>query len=378
MENGEASNKNHLEYNLFTLNVKPEWQITRQLAISQQASYILNNVTERYFIPDEGVPSYTTSTSDVVTDNQSKAYSSKQTTVQTDTRIDWANRYGGHYINVFGGYRFLSDAFNSDGIQADNSAGDKLPNITSEMENRHVDGVQEAWKSSMVYLSADYNFADKYFLQATVTGETSTRFGRNADGGMKIGKYVWGIFPSLQAAWVVSAEPFFRNVKGIDYLKFNVGIDQSGNDNIDCFASRTYFASTQFLNQTSGLALANIGNDRLKWERVTRVSAGFDWLFTDGYGKDWTRIRITTDEGRLSFGFYRYSGDPLSSFICNEGNWDIEVISMEQWRGQEYVHGIWTLVLEQAEFDAVIDETVEYYRDLEDKGIISVEKEGLS
>ena len=57
LENGEASNKNHLEYNLFTLNVKPEWQITRQLAISQQASYILNNVTERYFIPDEGVPS---------------------------------------------------------------------------------------------------------------------------------------------------------------------------------------------------------------------------------------------------------------------------------------------------------------------------------
>lgn len=35
-------------------------------------------------------------------------------------------------------------------------------------------------------------------------------------------------------------------------------------------------------------------------------------------------------------------------------------------------------MLEQAEFDAVIDETVEYYRDLEDKGIISVEKEGLS
>ena len=318
LENGEASNKNHLEYNLFTLNVKPEWQITRQLAISQQASYILGNVTERYFIPDEGVPSYTTSTSDVVTDNQSKAYSSKQTTVQTDTRIDWANRYGGHYINVFGGYRFLSDAFNSDGIQADNSAGDKLPNITNEMENRHVDGVQEAWKSSMVYLSADYNFADKYFLQATVTGETSTRFGRNADGGMKIGKYVWGIFPSLQAAWVVSAEPFFRNVKGIDYLKFNVGIDQSGNDNIDCFASRTYFASTQFLNQTSGLALANIGNDQLKWERVTRVSAGFDMGLIDNrlslgfnFYKSWVDDMLT----QKSIG--GVSG--LDSYWCNDG-----------------------------------------------------------
>ena len=65
-------------------------------------------------------------------------------------------------------------------------------------------------------------------------------------------------------------------MKGIDYLKLNVGIDQSGNDNIDCFASRSYFAPSAFLNHTSGLALANIGNDKLKWETVTRISVGLD------------------------------------------------------------------------------------------------------
>lgn len=280
LENGDASNKNRLEYNLFTLNVMPRWQITPRLAVSQQASYILNNVSEHYFIPDEGVPTFSTGT-DEPTDNQAKAYSAKQTTVQTDTRIDWNNRYGGHSINVFGGFRYLSDAFNSDGIQADNSVGDKLPNITDDMDNRKVQGIVEAWKSTSVYVSADYNFADKYFLQGTVTAETSTRFGRNADGGVKLGDYVWGVFPSLQAAWVVSAEPFFRKVGFIDYLKLNVGVDQTGNDNIDCFASRSYFASTPFLNQSAGLVLANIGNDRLKWERVTRISAGLDMGLLD-------------------------------------------------------------------------------------------------
>ena len=278
LENGEASNKNRLEYNLFTLSATPKWKINRYLTLSEKATYVLNNVSERSFVPDEGVPSFMENDGQE-TQNRSMGYSSKQLSVSSDTRIDWARRYGGHVINLFGGFRYMSDSFNSDGIQADNTVGDKLPNITNEMDNRVVDGVFEEWKSTALYVNADWSYADKYFLQGTVTAETSTRFGKNATGGVKLGDYVWGVFPSLQAAWVVSAEPFFRNVKGIDYLKVNVGVDQSGNDNIDCFASRTYFSPVDYLSQTSGLALANIGNDRLKWETVTRVSVGADMSF---------------------------------------------------------------------------------------------------
>ena len=70
--------------------------------------------------------------------------------------------------------------------------------------------------------------------------------------GGETGRLCLGDIPVLAGGLVVSAEPFFQNVKGIDYLKLNVGIDQSGNDNIDCFASRSYFAPSAFLNHTSG------------------------------------------------------------------------------------------------------------------------------
>ena len=132
-----------------------------------------------------------------MTANRSRAYSSKQLSVASDTRIDWSYRYGGHVIHLFGGFRYLSDSFNSDAIRADNSAGDKLPNITNEMKNRKVDGIIEEWKSTAVYVNADWNYADKYFLQGTLTAETSTRFGRNATGGVKLGDYVWGMIPVL-------------------------------------------------------------------------------------------------------------------------------------------------------------------------------------
>ncbi len=317
LENGEASNKNRLEYTLFSLSAMPKWKINRYLTLSERVSYVLNNVTERSFIPDEGVPTFTEGTEDA-TRSRSQAYSSKQLAISSDTRINWLRRFGGHRVNLFGGFRYQSDSFSSDALRADNGVGDKLPNITSSMDNRRVKGIIEDWKSTAVYVNADWNYADKYFLQGTVTAETSTRFGKNADGGVRLGDYSWGVFPSLQAAWVVSAEPFFRNVKGIDYLKVNVGIDQSGNDNINSFASRSYFATEEFLNQTSGLALANIGNDQLKWETVTRVSAGVDMSFC---------------HDRLSVGFNYYKSyvndmltlkslggvSGLRNYWCNDG-----------------------------------------------------------
>jgi len=268
LENGEASNKNRLEYSLFTLNVMPEWKILKNLTLSERISYTLNNLTERYFLPDEGVPAIA-NTSGIDTENQSKALSAKQISLQSDTRIAWTNRYLAHTLNVMAGFRYYSDSYNSDGIQADNSAGDKMPNITSSMSNRLVKGDVQQWKSTAAYVYGDWNYASRYFLQASLTAETSTRFGKNAEGGMKLGKYVWGFFPSVQAAWQALLNP----VK----LRLHTGIDIAGNDDINPYASRTYFVSTPFLNQTAGLTLGNIGNDKLKWETTTKWNIGFDF-----------------------------------------------------------------------------------------------------
>lgn len=317
LDNGSASNKNRLEYSLFSLNITPEWTINKQFSFSQKVSYVLNNVSERSFLPDEGVPTITSSGSKD-TKNQSKAFASKQTSVLSDSRIQWKNQYNAHTLSAFGGFRYMSDSYHSDGITADNTVGDKLPNIGNNMVNRKVTGIAENWKSTGVYFNADWNYAEKYFLQATLSSETSTRFGENADGGIKLGDYVWGVFPSLQAAWVASGESFFQGVKGIDYLKLNVGIDQSGNDNIDCFASRTYFSPEEFLNQTSGLALANIGNDQLKWETVTRLSAGLDMaLFNNRVAFGFNYFTSKVDNLLTWKKLAGVSG--LKYYLCNEG-----------------------------------------------------------
>lgn len=278
--NGDASNKNRLEYSLFTLGAEPVWTISKDWKVSEKVSYALNNVTERSFTPEEGVASISNSTG-IDTKNQAKANSYKQTSLQSDTRLTWAHRFGGHSLTAFGGFRCMSDSFNADAIKADNSAGDKMPNITSDMSNRSVSGTVENWKSTTAYINADWNYAQRYFLQATVSAATSTRFGENADGAFKIGKYAWGLFPSLQASWDMASEHFMGGVKFVNALKINLGYDVSGNDDIDSYASRTYFVATPFLNQTRGLSLANIGNDQLKWETTRRLTMGLETTLFD-------------------------------------------------------------------------------------------------
>ena len=108
---------------------------------------------------------------------------------------------------------------------------------------------------------------------------TSSRIGDEADG-LKLADVVWGLFPSVEAAWVLSNEKFLSGVKGINYLRLNVGYDITGNDDIDYTASRSYFVSNLMLNsQVTGLSIGNIGNTELKWETTRRLTAGLEANF---------------------------------------------------------------------------------------------------
>lgn len=317
IEGGEASNKNSLSYSLFSMNVRPEWRLGNRLTITEQISYVLNNITERYFLPDEGVPAIGNGVNGMVV-NESRAFSSKQASLLSDTRMIWKNKEGRHSIETIGGMRYMADTYNNDGITANNTVSDKMPNITSTMDNRKVSGCYEQWKSVALYLHADYRYTDRYALTASLTGETSTRFGENAEEGIAVGRYVWAMFPSLQALWNIGAEPFFRQVTDVNQLRVVVGIDQSGNDNIPTYAARSYFAATPFLNSTSGLSLAHIGNDKLRWETTTRFHIGAQMrAFDNRWGMAFNAIKSYTDNLLVWKTLDGIGG--LNRYLCNEG-----------------------------------------------------------
>ena len=162
-----------------------------------------------------------------------------------------------------------SDSF-SEGY---NNGNDKTPNISYRLDYLGNGGVNDRWVNLAYYANVDYNFLNRYFIKLIASAESSSRFGKEAENGVKLGGVKWGIFPSLQAGWVMSNEKWF-NVSFIDYARLTAGYEMSGNDDLDYYATRTYFQNIKFLDRATALELANIANPKIQWETTHRLNAG--------------------------------------------------------------------------------------------------------
>lgn len=200
----------------------------------------------------------------------------RHSTLTADLHADWKLLDGCNNLDLLGGVRFLNDTFESDYGKGYNTGSDNLRSLSvTSSQLRTIDGVNDDWRSLAWYLNADYNYQHRYFLSATAAMESNSRFGKHA-GGMRVGGIAWGLFPSVRAAWIVSNEKFWKNIGFVDFLKIHASFDMAGNDDLPSDVVRTYFESVPFAGLAKGLALANVGNDKLKWETNKTLSAGID------------------------------------------------------------------------------------------------------
>ena len=287
LEYGEGNNKNNQEYTVFDVTIAPEIDLGKGLKASTLFNYTLHRANEKYFRPMTGTPNFLI-TGLGYTQNEVRSFFSKEEAIYNDTRVTWEKKAGNHNFNAFGGFRFSNFAYDSDFQSCHNTGNDKLPDVKSEYDYARTDGEDNVWRNMSYYANLDYNFRNKYYLQGSVAAETSSRFGRETEGGIKLGGVCWGIFPSLQAGWLVSSEPFF-NTNAIQYLKLRGGIDWSGNDNISNNAAFAYFSNVQYSGTLMGVKLANIENQSIQWETTRRINLGFDLQTLNN------RLRISGD-----------------------------------------------------------------------------------
>ncbi len=318
LKNGDGTNKNTQEVTQFTLNIMPRWDITKNLYVTNRFAYQLNRTNEKLYLPEAGMPVYNLEGYGQVT-SVVKSLFGKETSLHEDFRINWSNNYGAHDIAVYGGFRFTSNSFSDNYMTGYNSGNDKMPDNKNSLKFRTVSGNNDEWRNMAYYANAAYSFKNTYFLEGAVTAEASSRFGKEAEEGIKMFGVSWGIFPSLQAAWVISNEKWMANLKAITYLKLTVGYDESGNDNIDYYASRTYFKPIQFLNNATALQLANIENPAIQWETTRRWNVGLAGSFLKNRVQAGVDFYISNTDNLLTLKSVNYMTG-LKSFWCNGGS----------------------------------------------------------
>lgn len=202
----------------------------------------------------------------------------KQTSIHWNAFVDWSPiRNSVHNLDLTGGYRFFSDNLESNYGEGHNTSSDRmnsLSNTTSSL--RSTSGTTENWRSMSWYFNADYKYQNRYLLNVVAAMDASSRFGKEAEGALKMGGLAWGIFPSVSAGWIVSSEEFMKDISFLDFLKLDVSYGLSGNDDLQNYATRSYFNSINFMGSANGLILANYKNDKLKWETTGKAKFGVD------------------------------------------------------------------------------------------------------
>ncbi len=342
LHNGDGRNRNDFGNRLVTFSVTPKYQFNKHLSLQEAFNFTLVNTNENYYLPITGVPSFRVPglTDRVYVNNIVQSLAARQNTISSDTRVNWENRYGAHSIKAFGGVRYVNNSYRLNIQKGYNTGNDKTPNMSSSLAYKSTEGVDDKYTDITWYGQADYNYAEKYYLTAGLSAQTSSRFGEDADGLDAFGT-VWGLFPSVQASWVMSNEKWLADVKAINYLRLNAGFDVTGNDDIDYTASRSYFIAKSLLGTTvTGLELGNVGNSTLKWETTRRFTAGIEGNFFGnrlhvGFNayKSWTSDLLTLRQMSWTSGLKENWGNggklENAGFDVNVG---VKVLNTKNWR----------------------------------------------
>ena len=282
IKNGQGERKNRNENTFFNVTITPTYEINNNWRVSSHFSYYLNRNSQAYYRPNLGLPSFAIENLGTVYSKTASIFS-KETNVLSNTHVDWNKKLGAHTIDATGGFRYTYFSYDNSDLTTQYSTkldDDKNPQLaTGNDMYSTVKGADDVWKNMQWYVSGDYNYMNKYFATVSVLAEANSRFGSNADGGVKMFGVKWAVFPSVQLGWVLTNENWFPKNSAVNYLRLNVGYDISGNDDISNYAARTSFNTVRYNYTEIGVQLTNVGNEEIKWETTSKFNVGLQANF---------------------------------------------------------------------------------------------------
>jgi len=199
--------------------------------------------------------------------------------------LTYNKKIGDHTLGIIAGHSAIGYKYSTTSASISNFATNTLYELDAGTENPTVEGKSEEYTLQSFFGRVNYNYLDRYLLEANIRRDGSSRMPKN---------HRYGTFPSVTGAWIVSNESFFREFSD-NLLKFRASWGMLGNQEIGNYAySPTmaanynyYFGDTKYI----GMAENSVANDNIKWEttRVTdfgvdasfwngRISTTFDWF----------------------------------------------------------------------------------------------------
>ena len=214
--------------------------------------------------------------------------SNRSITLLWDNTLTYDKTIGKHHINAVVGSSAQNNKYNYLSASVQKFASDNTQQIDNGILQPVQHGNASEW-AIMSYLGrVNYNYANKYYVTATIRRDGSSRFGMDNR---------WGWFPSAALAWRISNENFLKNSNVINNLKLRLGYGITGNQEIGNYSfSSSYNTYLYNFNNSyvSAVLPTVLPNPNVKWEGQEQYNAGFDLdlfnnrisLIVDGYVKN--------------------------------------------------------------------------------------------
>jgi len=140
---------------------------------------------------------------------------------------------------------------------------------TAPSDKTETEDYTEHWTMMSFFGMIDYNYAGRYYLQASLRNDGSSKFGKNNK---------WGLFYSASASWNAHNEVFMEDIDWVDVAKLRFSYGLNGNNDIDTYMQYGVYTPSQY-NGASGLRPSTPANDDLSWEKSASWNVGIDFGF---------------------------------------------------------------------------------------------------
>ena len=183
-----------------------------------------------------------------------------------------------HTFNFMIGQEGVDYHYESFALLAEGQNNNKLTDITN---GARVTQWQDTTNDDYGFLSffgrAEYNYLDRYYVDASARADASSRFG-------SAGR--WAGFWSLGLMWNMRNEKFMENTRHwLTFAQISLSTGTSGNSTIPNYEHLALVGGSGDYVGTPGLAPISQGNENLSWEKTWATNLGLHFGF-------WNRMNV--------------------------------------------------------------------------------------
>jgi len=244
----------------------------KDVLMRSSVSYSNSNIVNDALVPST-MPSRATA------GNATSKAVNRNDNILNENTITYKHVFGGdHHLDAIYGFTVQQQTFNrisvsGSGYYSDETALWDIGAIPNK-QNIGLSGAKEMQTRMSHFTRVNYNYANKYYLTATLRRDGASNFAANNK---------WAYFPSAGLRWNVLNENFMKNAP-MDEFAIRLSAGTSGNDAIARYQSldRLSSSTTGYLfggAQPVAFSPSGLANAGLKWEKTATYNLGVDMAF---------------------------------------------------------------------------------------------------